>query len=362
MPEQTSSNDPRLVQTILDDFRRGDFRKTVKQDYEDLKDFYLHEERRKRLQTMNSFKRFFYSAGWLLKELFLKLTPARRILLIVGLVLLLSNKQDNQNNLVLVGSLLLLFIIMLELKDKLIAKSELEAGRKVQEALKPHFKPVVPGWDVWLYTQSANEVGGDLVDHIRLDDNRFGFALGDVAGKGLSAALLMAKLQSTLRAFVSDFTLLSELAAKVNHIFYRDGLRNIFASLVYLELTANSDVVRLFNAGHFPPIIIKGSELQELSKGSPALGLISNTQYTEESVEIFSGNFLIVYSDGIIESRNQYGEFFGNVRLNTLIKNFNDLTSEQAGEKVLSSVQQFVGNARQHDDISLIILKRIAPN
>ena len=113
MPEQKSTNDPRLVQTILDDFRRGDFKSTVKQDYEELKDFYINEERRKRLQTMNGFKRFFYSAGWLLKELFLKLTPARRILLIVGLVLLLSNKQGDQNNLVLVGSLLLLFIIML---------------------------------------------------------------------------------------------------------------------------------------------------------------------------------------------------------------------------------------------------------
>lgn len=359
MPEQNSANDPRLVQTILDDFRRGDFRSTVKQDYEELKDFYINDERRKRLQTMNGFKRFFYSAGWLFKELFLKLTPARRILLIVGLVFLLSNKQDGQNNLVLLGSLLLLFIIMLELKDKLIAKSELDAGRKVQEALKPHFKPVIPGWDVWLYTQSANEVGGDLVDYIKLDDTRFGFALGDVAGKGLSAALLMAKLQSTLRAFVSDFYLLSELAAKVNYIFYRDGLRNIFASLVYLELKADSNEVKLFNAGHFPPIIIKENELHELSKGSPALGLMANAQFAQESVELAQGNFLVVYSDGITEARNDYGEFYGNLRLNAILKNFDNLTSEQAGAKILNTVRQFVGTAKQHDDISLIILKRI---
>jgi phosphoserine phosphatase RsbU/P len=359
MPEQNSTNDPRLVQTILDDFRRGDFKSTVKQDYEELKDFYINEERRKRLQTMNGFKRFFYSAGWLLKELFLKLTPARRILLIVGLVLLLSNKQGDQNNLVLVGSLLLLFIIMLELKDKLIAKSELDAGRKVQEALKPHFKPVIPGWDVWLYTQSANEVGGDLVDYIKLEDNRFGFALGDVAGKGLSAALLMAKLQSTLRAFVSDFKSLSELAAKVNYIFYRDGLRNIFASLLYLELKVDSNEVKLFNAGHFPPIIVKGNELKELSKGSPALGLMANAQFTEETVEFTPGDIFVVYSDGITEAQNEFDEFFSNSRLNTLLRNLKDLTSEQAGIKILNAVKQFVGNAKQHDDISLIILKRI---
>ena len=359
MPEQTSTKDPRIVQTILDDFRRGDFRNSVKQDYSDLKDFYLHEERKKRLQSMNSFKRFLFSAGWLLKELFLKLTPARRILLIVGLVLLLTNKQDNQNNLVLLGALILLFIIMLELKDKLIAKSELEAGRKVQDALKPQFQPTVPGWDVWLFTQSANDVGGDLVDYIKLDDDRSGFALGDVAGKGLSAALLMVKLQSTLRALVSDFSSLSDLAAKVNYIFYRDGLRNIFASLVYLETISNSNHVRLFNAGHFPPVIIKGNELVELSKGAPALGLMSNTSFAEDTVEIENSNFLVIYSDGITEARNEYGEFFGSVRLNNLLKNLNGLTSEQAGTKILSSVSHFVGNAKQNDDISLIILKRI---
>jgi sigma-B regulation protein RsbU (phosphoserine phosphatase) len=359
MPEQTSTKEPRIVQTILDDFRRGDFRTSVKQDYSDLKDFYLHEERKKRLQSMNSFKRFLYSAGWLLKELFLKLTPARRILLIIGLVLLLTNKQDNQNNLVLLGALLLLFIIMLELKDKLIAKSELEAGRKVQDALKPQFQPVIPGWDAWLFTQSANDVGGDLVDFIKLDDNRSGFALGDVAGKGLSAALLMVKLQSTLRALVSDFQSLSELAAKVNYIFYRDGLRNIFASLVYLEIISESNHVRLFNAGHFPPVIVKGNELTELSKGAPALGLMSNTQFAEDEFDIEKNNYIVIYSDGITEARNEYGEFFGKTRLDSLLRQINGLSTEQAGSKILSAVKQFVGNAKQNDDVSIIIMKRI---
>ncbi|MCX6150977.1 MAG: PP2C family protein-serine/threonine phosphatase [Ignavibacteriales bacterium] len=359
MPEEGSNNNPRLVHTILDDFRRGDFQKSVKQDYSDLKDFYLHEERKNRLQNMNGFKRFFYSVGWLLKELFLKLTPTRRILLILGLIMVLANRPEKPNSFLELGALVLLFIIMLELKDKLIAKSELEAGRKVQDALKPQMKPDVPGWDAWLYTQSANDVGGDLVDFIKLEENRFGFALGDVAGKGLSAALLMAKLQATLRAVVSDFKSLSELAEKVNRIFHRDGLRNIFASLVYLEVKGNSSEVRFFNAGHFPPVIVKGNETIELSRGSAALGIMVNAHFTEQTLEIEKDNFLVIYSDGITEACNEYGAFYGNNRLNAILKNFSGLSAEQAGNRILTSVVRFVGNAKQHDDLSIIILKKI---
>src|SRR5512138_3275825 len=94
-------------------------------------------------------------------------------------------------------------VLMLELKDKLLARSELEAGRTVQLALMPDRPPVVPGWDIWLYSRSANDVGGDLVDYLQIDPQRLGVMLGDVAGKGLPAALLMAKLQATLRALVS---------------------------------------------------------------------------------------------------------------------------------------------------------------
>ena len=101
------------------------------------------------------------------------------------------------------GIAILLFILMLELKDKLLAREELEAGRAVQRALMPDSGPTIPGWDVSLFTRSANDVGGDLVDYVPLDDQRNGLVLGDVAGKGLPAALLMAKLQSTLRALAA---------------------------------------------------------------------------------------------------------------------------------------------------------------
>ena len=92
------------------------------------------------------------------------------------------------------GGIILIAVLMLELKDKLAARDELEAGRTVQLALMPESSPAVPGWDLWLHTEPANDVGGDLIDHLQIDDSHHGVALGDVSGKALPAALLMVKL------------------------------------------------------------------------------------------------------------------------------------------------------------------------
>jgi len=359
MPEAPYNNS-NFGKTIINDFRNTDLKTSVTSDYRDLKDFYLDDDRKRRLKEMGNFKGFFYSAWWLLKEMFLKLTPPRRVLLIIGLFFTLSIRtNENQNNLSLLGALILLFILMLELKDKLLAKTELEAGKKVQSALMPDKSPKVAGWDLWLYSQSANEVGGDLVDFIAINSERFGLALGDVAGKGFSAALLMAKLQATVRALAADFSSLSELATKVNQIFFRDGIRNIFASLVYLEIQPDSNRIKFFNAGHLPPIKLKRDGLlEETLKGSPALGLMQNAGFTEQIIEVEAGEFLIVYSDGITEARNDRGEFFGNDRFFRLLTNYKHVSAGQSGVYIINQLKNYTRNTRQHDDISLIIIKK----
>ncbi len=356
---QASKYNSNFGKTIIDDFRNTDLKTSVSGDYRDLKDFYLDDDRKRRLKEMGNFKGFFYSAWWLLKEMFLKLTPPRRVLLIIGLFFTLSIRtNENQNNLSLLGALILLFILMLELKDKLLAKTELEAGKKVQTALMPDKSPKVTGWDLWLYSQSANEVGGDLVDFIKISEERCGLALGDVAGKGFSAALLMAKLQATVRALAADFSSLSELATKVNRIFYRDGIRNIFASLVYLEIQPGSNKIRFFNAGHLPPIKLKRDSLEETHKGSPALGLIQNADFAEQNIDLEAGESLIVYSDGITEAQNESGEFYGNDRFFYLLKNVDASSAENIGKQILIQIKRFSGNTRQHDDISLLVVKK----
>lgn len=356
------NEEPKLGKTVLEDLRRGDFRKTISRDFRELKEFYLNEDRKKRLKDMGCFKRWFFITIWLLKSLFFKLTPVRRILLVIGLLFLILHYSGNDiqsNNINVVGGLILLFVLMLELKDKLLARNELQAGRSVQFALMPDKNPKVPGWQLWIFTRPANEVGGDLVDFLQINKSKFGVALGDVAGKGLGAALFMAKLQATLRALAPDFKSLAALGAKINEIFYRDGIPNSFASLVYIELQSGSGSLRVLNAGHMPPIVLKGTEIAEMPKGEPALGILPDTTYSEQNIELQGGELLVVYSDGLTDAQNEKGEFFEDMRLFEFLAKSGKLSAREAGEKLLKEIDNFNGDSGVNDDISLVILKRL---
>ena len=224
----------------------------------------------------------------------------------------------------------------------------------------PDRAPVLAGWDVWLYTRSANDVGGDLVDYLQIDAMRLGVMLGDVAGKGLPAALLMAKLQATLRALASGAASLGHLGGEVNRILNRDGLPNRFATLVYLEITPESGHVRLLNAGHMPPLVVRHTHVEEMLTGSIALGMVAAAAFAEQDVDLQPEDMLVVYSDGITEAMNATEEFFGDERLRAAALAAPSATAAQAGAGILDAVDAFVGDATVHDDISLAILKRVA--
>jgi sigma-B regulation protein RsbU (phosphoserine phosphatase) len=211
---------------------------------------------------------------------------------------------------------------------------------------------------VWLYTRPANDVGGDLVDCLELGPGRVGFTLADVAGKALPAALLMAKVQSTLRALATDAPSLSALAAKTNDILCRDGLPNRFATLLYVELRDNDDAVRLVNGGHMPPVLVAGGGFHELQRGDMALGMMPGASYNEQHQDVPSGAMLIAYSDGLTEALNAAGEFYGEDRLRAVFAGLSSLSAKQAGARILESVDAFIGTTRPYDDLSLIVLKR----
>lgn len=314
---------------------------------------------------MNRFKRVFLRGWWLLKNLILNLSPVRRLLLVISLWLGLQGPYafsvgDSHvtTDLRMLGFTILLVILMLELMDKLVAKSELEVGRKVQLALLPDRNPTLPGWDLVLFTRPANEVGGDLVDYHTLRDERLGVVLGDVSGKGLGAALLMAKLQATLWAVSTDSSSLADTGDKVNRILCRDGVPGKFATLVYLELLPNTGLIRVLNAGHPPPISLKGGQYDHMSPVAPPLGVMPDAEYKEQRVELNPGETLLVYSDGLTEAENESGEFFGEERLKRMLPQIEGLSGKAACAKVLSEVESFIGEERYSDDLSIAVLKR----
>ena len=361
---KNKKNDPKFWKTIKNDWKKTQVRRTIKQDWRELRDFYLSTEQKKRLQKMNRFKRWFIVSFWLLKGMFFKLTPMRRLLLLISMFLMFSvttSINSNENTRLtnpIPAYLIITFILMLELKDKLLAHSELQEGKSVQIALLPDENPEIPGWDCWLFTRPANDVGGDLVDYMQLTEKKYYLALGDVAGKGLGAALLMAKLQSTLRAIVQDFKNLEDLGSKINQIFHRDSLPNKFASLVYLETEANNGKVRMLNAGHFQPLILKESEIIETEKGAPAIGLMPDTKYTEQEFDLGKDDLFFVYSDGLIEACNENSEFYGEEKLREILQETKHLACNEIGKKIMLSVDGFVGDATLHDDLSMIIIKK----
>ncbi len=364
--QERSEDHHKIGRTILKDLRRGDLKRTLRRDLKDLYYFYLDEERRVHLSSMNRLKRYFLVSFWLLKSMILKLTPTRRILLLICFILFLTSRTSFQigewhfqSDLTFYSIILLLIILMLELKDKLLARDELMIGRAVQMALLPDRNPSIPGWEVWLFTRPANDVGGDLVDYVELDNNRLGVTIGDVAGKGLGAALLMAKLQATLTAFAPDITSLSELGHRLNETFCRYGLENRYATLIYLEMEPRSGLLKILNAGHMPPITLQSGVLKQLPPVASVLGMIPNATFKEQNVELQPGNYLVAYSDGLTEARNEQGDFFGEKRLLHLLPQLQDLSAKEFGQRLLEEVAHFAGEEPQNDDLSIILLHRL---
>lgn len=349
---------------IREDVKNLKLKKDIQYEYRNLSDFYLDSEKKSRLESMDSLHRLIYKTGWLLKSMFLHLTPLRRILVLAGVILLLKSRTvtfDDTSittNEGLLGGILILFVLFLELKDKLLARHELEAGRKVQQAMMPERSPKLPGWEIWLFMRPANEVGGDLVDYLRLNENRAVITIADVAGKGLRAALLSSKLQATIRALASEIDSLSELGKRINKIFHRDSLPSLFASMLTLQIDSRSAEVNYINAGHFPPIILKDKVLKEFPRGDAALGIIESTEYNEHAFILEQNEVFIAYSDGILEAINERGEFFGTERFHQLLKNLDGKSPQQIGQFIISVLEQFIGNNPAADDMSLIIIKK----
>jgi hypothetical protein len=363
---QTPHNGPRLFPTLRDDIAHGGFFANLKREAREIEEFYLSNDERDRIKQKGPFARWFVIAWWVLKHSFYKLSSFRRLILVVGLFLLITNLsyKSGDDSLTIhyngFGIVCVLLVIVLELKDKLLAHDELASGRAVQGAMMPEKTPFVPGWNVWLFTRSANEVGGDLVDFLRLNDNRYGVAIGDVAGKGLGAALFMVKIQSTLRALAPDYESPDALAAKINAILIRDGMPSKFASLFFAAINTPGNTVRFVNAGHMPPLVNTLDGVTELPKGNAALGLSGETRFTTEEVTLATGQSLVIYSDGLTEAQNEAGEFFGLDRLKILCNECRGISGQSFGERVVAAVTAFEGEARRTDDLSLVILQKSA--
>lgn len=361
------ADDPGLGRVFFTDLRRARLRRTYAQEFKDLYYFYLDEETRSKLNKMGRLRRAFVLLGWLFKSLLTKLSPGRRVALLVACIFTVLGKTgfgidalgfNLNHDLRPWGFVILLIVLMLELKDKLVAKDEIQIARQVQVMLFPRSHPKLPGWSVWSISRPANDVGGDLIDYIELDGFRHAVVLGDVAGKGLGAALLSAQLQATLRALAIHAASLDDLAARVNETMLRDGISNRFATLFYAELQHDSGSVRFVNAGHNPALAVRKNRIDRLGASSLPLGMFEDSEYEEVSLHLDPGDVLLIYSDGVTEAEDADSAEFGIERLEALAPQLRNLDPEAAGHLILSEIDRFLDGLRPADDLSMVIVRR----
>lgn len=240
-------------------------------------------------------------------------------------------------------------------KQRLI--KDMEFARTVQESFLPQRPPDLPGFDFSAHYTPAQEVGGDFYDFIPLDDSRIGIVIGDVSGKGVPAALYMARLGSDLRTLAFTEKGPADALAKLNNILVERSRRGMFATLLYAELDAKDGGFVMSNAGHLPPIIRRedGAITRLQASGGAPLGILPGMKFSQERAVLEQGDIMILYTDGIIEAMNQDGQQFGLERLESLLRR-NTGGAEALQSEIIQAVNRFTGNAPRHDDMTLVCI------
>jgi phosphoserine phosphatase RsbU/P len=237
-------------------------------------------------------------------------------------------------------------------------RRELEIAREVQEQLFPQNLPAVPGLDYAGHCRPALGVGGDYYDFLGLPDGRFGLAIGDVAGKGISAALLMASLQASLRGqTLNGASDLAGLMGNVNRLIYEASLSNRYATFFYAQYEPTSRELSYVNAGHNAPMLFRDGEVIRLEVGGAVVGMLPVFPYQQGSIPLRPGDLLVAYTDGISEAMNPADEEWGEERLMAAVRRCPDLPAEPMLRHLLASADAFVAGAKQHDDMTLVVVR-----
>jgi phosphoserine phosphatase RsbU/P len=252
--------------------------------------------------------------------------------------------------------------VALEIARREKMNREIEIAREVQERLFPHDLPKLPGLDYFGSCRPALGVGGDYYDFIHLADGDIGIAVGDVSGKGIAAALLMASLQASLRGQALQGSKdLANVMSNVNRLVFDATPDNRYATFFYAQFERATRRLTYVNAGHNPPIVlrrIKGmTHVIRLDAGGPVVGLFREAPYQQASLTLEPGDILIGFTDGISEAMNIQDEEWGEERLLPALEACANQKAAEMIPSVMNAADRFVNGAPQHDDMTLVVMK-----
>jgi sigma-B regulation protein RsbU (phosphoserine phosphatase) len=251
-------------------------------------------------------------------------------------------------------------------KEKERLESELAIAREVQQQLFPKDVPYTKSLELKGVCSPARMVSGDYYDFMPVSDHALAFAIGDVAGKGISAALLMATIQSSMRAQLGSNNgsgpkqlSTAKLVATLNRQLYANTTPEKYATFYFALYEEGTHSLTYTNAGHLSPILVRGGEVQTLDSTGTVVGAFPIARYEERTVGLEHGDILVAYTDGIVEPENAYGEMFGEDRLKELVLKYAAADSSEIIAHTMDAVIQWTGSSELQDDMTMVVARRI---
>jgi phosphoserine phosphatase RsbU/P len=250
--------------------------------------------------------------------------------------------------------------LAIEVAEREVGAAELKQARDIQRGLLPKEIPQLPQFSITGAWEPAREVGGDYYDVIRLTDEKLAICIADVAGKGVSAALLMANVQAAVRAFASETVPPSRVCAQINSVLYTNTAPEKFVTLFYGVLDGNTRTLRYTNAGHPRPLLLRHTGLTtRLENGGALLGVFPDWNYEDSAVRLEPGDLLLLFTDGITEATTLAGEEFGEDRLIAAAQDESGVSLEELQSHVLQEVKQF-SSSHLSDDATLLMIGAVS--
>jgi phosphoserine phosphatase RsbU/P len=238
-------------------------------------------------------------------------------------------------------------------------EQDLDLAGRVQRTLLPPKRMAVGGWEMAYHYAPFGAVSGDYCDVIAsaTDEGDLFFLLGDVSGKGVAASMLMAHLHASLRTLVTFGLPLSELLERANRVFCDSTMSNHYATLVCARTMPTGDV-EICNAGHCPPLLLQQGKVSRIEATGVPVGLFCVNDYPPRAIWLDSGDALVLYSDGVTETRNEMDDEFGEQRLVELVSSMADQSAESIVSGCVAAVSSFRGIAPRTDDLTVMVVKR----
>jgi sigma-B regulation protein RsbU (phosphoserine phosphatase) len=324
---------------------------------------------------MPKFKHYFNLTRQFFWAIVEKLTPARRVLLLIALVLVFLpggewswTARSGEVKVFALdfhfwGGLLMFALLILEIGDRVVMKRDLQIAKEIQAWLLPANPPIVPGLEVAFMTRPANTVAGDYYDIFARTPGvgaspTFLIAVADVAGKSVPAAMLMATFQASLKTLSTTPGKLTELVSRMNQYACsnsQNGRR--FTTAFIAEFDPASRRLTYVNAGHNNPIVRRRLGLIErLEIGGMPLGIMEDAKYQSGELTLESGDWLVVFTDGVIEAENSFRQEYGEERFITMLHSGAMLSPAMLLNTIMVDLDRFVGSAPQHDDVTCMLL------